>query len=545
MIIRPYNGWSEGKAFPPKNSYCELLRLNTKGEFMLKALENLKKIDAEIQVVSHALAILGWDQETYMPAKAIGERAEQMSFLEGLIHEKITSREIGDTLEALEADGINDKKNEADGRFTPMDRSFFREFKRIFSKRIKLPKTLVTDIAKEVSLAQAKWAIARKESRFSLFAPSLERLLKLMNQKAECIGFGKNKYDALLDDYEPWMKTEELDVIFSKFSDRLARLVAGIADKKSKPEKQFFARAYNQKKQEAISRELMQIMGFDFDRGRIDVSAHPFTATLGASDIRITTRYRKNNLISAIYSTIHETGHALYEQGFGNDISGTLLGTGASMGIHESQSRLWENIIGRSRGFSMRILGRIKKIFPQQTSGLDNEIFYKKIVNFVEPSLVRVEADEVTYNLHIILRYNLERRLMDGDLSVADLPAAWNEESIKLLGIGPKKDSEGVLQDIHWSMGAIGYFPTYALGNLYGAQFYSKMLDHIPDADIITGSFNDSTISSVLEWLRTNIHRHGNVLTAGELCRTVTGEPLDSDYFMTYLERKFGEIYGL
>jgi carboxypeptidase Taq len=509
---------------------------------MQDPLKKLHEKDREIQLVAHALALLGWDQETYMPRNAIAERAEQVAFLEGIIHDKVTSEETGELFSVLGAD-----KSPQPGVATLSedDRSFVREFYRVYMKRVKLPKELVMEIARETSLSQAQWAEARSESDFGLFSPSLATIVRLTLRKAECIGYADDPYDPLLDDYEPWMKNAECAAIFEKLAPKLALLVRKISEKSKRRPVRTAAGSFDEKKQQAVSLSIMKMMGFDFESGRLDVSAHPFTTTLGSQDVRITTRYDKKNILSGIYSTIHETGHALYEQGFKASLAGTLLSNGASMGIHESQSRLWENVIGRSRGFSSRILGRLKAAFPSRFGSVGKEDFYSKMINRVEPSLIRTESDEVTYNLHIILRYNLETRLVRGELAVDDLPDAWKEESGKLLGIVPANDSEGVLQDIHWAMGAIGYFPTYSLGNLYSAQFYAKMREDIPQADGDTGSFDDRTLAAILLWLREHIHCHGSTLKASELCAKVTGRPLDPVYFTDYLEKKYGDIYEL
>jgi carboxypeptidase Taq len=509
---------------------------------MKDALARLKEKDRQIELMAQTLALLGWDQETYMPEMAVSARSDQLALLEGIIHDEIASGETGELLSSL---GVDEDNPSGPVELGPEERSFLRELYRVYRRRTKLPRDLVMEIARETSLSQAKWAVAKKTSDFRAFAPHLEKLVRLTLRKAECLGYDKDPYEPLLDEYEPWMKQGELEAIFARLTPRLTHLVRRIEEKSRLGECREFASSFDEKKQQSVSLHIMRIMGFDFSRGRLDVSAHPFTTTLGSSDVRITTRYSKKNLLSSIYSTIHETGHALYEQGFGDGLGGTVLASGASMGIHESQSRLWENVIGRSRGFSSRILGFLKGAFPAKLGSVRNEDFYSNMVNRVKPSLIRTESDEVTYNLHIILRYNLETRLVRGELRVADLPGAWREESIKLLGIAPEKDSEGVLQDIHWSMGSIGYFPTYALGNLYSAQLYSKLRADIPSSDGDNGKFDDDSIRAILTWLRENIHRHGSVYPAKELCKRVTGKELDPDFFMDYLERKFGGIYGL
>jgi carboxypeptidase Taq len=509
---------------------------------MQDTLTKLKNRDKEIQLLSHTIALLGWDQETCIPEKSVNERAEQISLVEGLIHDRVTSEDTGELFSLLGADERNPAG--APG-LSGNDAAFIREFYRIYKKRMKLPKELVTEFAKVTSLAQAKWAEARSKSEFGIFAPLLERIVDLTRKKADCMGYSLDPYDPLLDDFEPWMKNSELASIFGKLEPELSALAVRIAEKSGRVAPVAVDGEFDERKQREISESIMKMMGFDFGSGRIDVSAHPFTATLGSKDVRITTRYITSDPVSNVYSTIHETGHALYEQGFGDELYGTLLANGASMGLHESQSRLWENMIGRSRGFSARILSLLKDAFPAEFANVTPGDFYTRMINRVKPSFIRTESDEVTYNLHIILRYNLETRLVRGELAVADLPAAWKAESRKLLGIEPSNDSDGALQDIHWSFGSIGYFPTYALGNLYSAQFYAKLVEDVPDADGESGSFADDTIADILCWLREKIHSRGCTLTAADLCGKVTDAPLDPNFFMCYLERKYGDIYGL
>jgi carboxypeptidase Taq len=304
---------------------------------------------------------------------------------------------------------------------------------------------------------------------------------------------------------------------------------------------QFLEHSFSVEKQEEFGRYLLGKLSYPLDRGRLDVSAHPFTTTLGFDDVRITTRYHENLLLSSISGTIHETGHALYELGFPEEMRGTLLAAGTSLGIHESQSRTWENVIGKSRSFWEHNLPELKRLFPDQLGAVSVDQFYRA-VNKVEPSLIRIEADEVTYSLHIVLRFELELRLLTGDLAVADAPTAWNERMECLVGIRPDSDANGILQDTHWASGLMGYFPTYALGNLYGAQFTKKMRSDLPNLDNEIASGN---LEPILDWLRSNVHVHGSALTANEVCEKVTGESLNPQYFIDYLEAKFGEIYDL
>jgi len=506
-------------------------------------IKNLRKIDSDIQCLIYTRSLLEWDQETYMPGGAIDGRAEQIALIESLIHDKITNPKVGESFDKI---GINDNCL-ADPKsmgthyksLLELEKSFLREMYREYRRNIRLPKELVYKIAKQTSLAQAKWVEARKASDFNIFAPNLKTLIQLTIQKADYLGYEKDRYEPLLDEYEPWVKPEQIDKIFSKLSVRLKPLLSKIVNSRKKIDEKIIERTFPIAKQREFGISILESMGFDFTRGRLDISAHPFTTTLGSSDIRLTTRYNENYFNSGIFGIIHECGHGLYELGFSKEIQGTLLARGTSLGIHESQSRLWENIVGRGKSFWYAYFPALKKLFADVLSDISLDTFYEAI-NAVKPSFIRVEADEVTYNLHIILRYNLERALISGDLSADDLPDAWREESEKLLGIIPEKDSEGVLQDIHWSMGAFGYFPTYTLGNLYSAQFYRNMQNEIPD---IEDQIENKNLRPVLNWLKENIHQYGSIYPADQLCLKVTGENLKPDYFIDYLERKYKGIY--
>lgn len=503
---------------------------------MNEIIKNLKKTDSCIQRLIQTRSLLEWDQETYMPEAAIGGRAEQIALVESLIHERITDPKVGESFDKI---GVNDDSPEGPGNLEKPDRSFLREMYREYRRNMRLPKELVYKIARQASLAQAKWAEARNASDFNIFAPDLKNLINLACEKAECLGYDKDRYEPLLDEYEPWMKPAQIDEIFSKLSEKLKPLLVQIMQSDKKVDDKIIERKYPVAKQREFGISVLKSMGFDFTRGRLDISAHPFTTTLGSSDIRITTRYNENYFNSGIFGIIHECGHGLYEANFSKGIQGTLLARGTSLGIHESQSRLWENIIGRSKSFWTACFPVLKRLFADVLSDVSFTTFYEAI-NAVKPSFVRVEADEVTYNLHIILRYNLERELVSGNLSIEDLPYAWREESKKLLGIVPERDSEGVLQDIHWSMGAFGYFPTYTLGNLYSAQFYRSMQNEIPD---IEDQIKNRNLEPVLCWLKENIHQYGSIYPADQLCLKVTGENLNPDYFIDYLTGKYREIY--
>ena len=500
---------------------------------MESPLKRLKEMDREIQLLVQAGAALQWDQETYMPKAAAEERSNQIALLEGLIHKKRTSNEIGELLVILSADSSSPSLGE-------IDRAFVREMERLHTKLVKIPEDLVTDLARESRLAFSVWTDAREQNDYSLFSPSLKKMIDLIRVYADKIGYVDHIYDAVLDDYEPWMRTEQVRRVFSHLADELAQLVGAISER-PQVRTDFLHRSYPTERQEAFGRHVLEAIGFDTQRGRLDVSAHPFSTSLGANDVRLTTRYDNQMFTSSIFGTIHEAGHGLYELGFGEDIKGTLLADGTSMGIHESQSRTWENSIGKSLAFWEHFFPKLKNYFPAQLSDVTLEEFYRGI-NRVEPSLIRVEADEVTYCLHIMLRFNLELQMLSGDLAVEDIPEYWNAEMTRLLGITPKTFADGALQDVHWSAGLVGYFPTYALGNLYGAQFMAKMRSEIPDLD---ESIGRGSFSPAVDWQRKNIHQWGRVYSASSLCERITGESLNPSYFLDYVTEKYSWVYGM
>ncbi len=505
-----------------------------------KAIQKLRGIDREIHLMAHTAALLQWDQETGMPPRAIGERSEQIALLEGLVHDWLTSKEVADLLgDAGFTDsagihlGKNGDKND--------DKAFLRSFGRGYERAVKIPRRLVTEMAQAASRAQAAWIEARKKSDFSHFRPHLEKILSLVSEKAAAVGYLEQPYDALLDEFEPGMLTGQVKPVFDRLQQQLSSLVDTIIAGQ-KVDDSFRYRNYPADSQREFSLRVLRDMGYEFDRGRLDESAHPFTTSLGGDDIRVTTHYREEDLLNALFGTIHEGGHALYELGIDPQYHGSCLGEGTSLGIHESQSRTWENIIGRSPRFWEHYFPILKgEFFPEQLSDID-QLAFMRGVNKVERSLIRINADEVTYSLHVILRFDLELAMVNGDLQVKDLPGAWNDGMQRLLRITPSDDAQGVLQDVHWSMGAIGYFPTYALGNLYGAQFLHTMHEQLPDMNDMIGR---GELKPLREWQREQIHRHGAVYTAAELCQNVTGEALNPDYFMRYLEGKFRALYEL
>lgn len=503
-------------------------------------LQRLREIDGEHRLLGHAAAVLHWDQETYMPDGAVQERAEQLSLLSGLMHDRITQPEIGEILATLGVSFEPDPLPEVPGTFEGVERAFLRELARLYRRSTKIPRRLVTELAKQTALGQHVWAEARKAADFSGFAGQLSVILGLVREVSACLGYEEHPYDPLLDEYEPWMKTAELEEVFSGLRAGLRKLLDRIQGSGKSVDTSFLHMDYGIEKQKLFSHQVLKAIGYDFHRGRLDESAHPFTTTLGSSDVRITTRYNTDFFPTGIFGTIHECGHGLYDLGFAEDLQGSLLAEGTSLGVHESQSRMWENLIGRSLPFWNHFFPELKKLFPKALKDVDLRRFYEGI-NRVAPSFIRVEADEVTYNLHILLRFELEKRLITGDLAVEDLPAAWNAGMKEFLGLNPPDDALGVLQDIHWSGGMIGYFPTYALGNLYAAQLFQALRREVSDwkQQLEQGHFE-----TILDWLRRNVHKHGGIYPAQELCSRITGETLNPRHLLDHFEEKFGRIYG-
>ncbi|MDR2767793.1 MAG: carboxypeptidase M32 [Treponema sp.] len=510
-----------------------------------RLLERLRAIDSERILLARSAAALQWDAETYLGEKGVGYRAEQIALLEGLSHDMLVQNETGDLLAALETDRETDIEQSACG---PGDnewsfavrRDFLRALGRDYKRAVKLPADFVRACARDEALSQAAWAAARKNNDFAAFAPHLQKMLDNARAKSEYWGFAGRVYDGLLDSYEPGFFAADIARLFTPLRKKLAALLQKIASA-PKPETAFLYARYGIEKQREFNRELMEGLGFDFGRGRLDTSAHPFTTTLGPSDVRITTRYAETDPLSGIFSVIHETGHAFYELNVEPSLGASCLGEGTSMGIHESQSRLWENVIGRGRAFWEGWFPRLKACFPAQLDGVTADAFYRGL-NTACPGLIRTEADELSYSLHVILRFDLEQRLFDKTLSVDQLPDAWNRAMSDYLGIEPPDDARGALQDVHWSMGSFGYFPSYALGNLYALHFWQRCRADLPrlDGDLAGRRYRD-----LHAWLRENIHRWGRRLDPAGLLAKVCGETLSEKPFVNYIEKKYTELYGI
>ncbi|MDZ7618810.1 MAG: carboxypeptidase M32, partial [Patescibacteria group bacterium] len=416
-----------------------------------------------------------------------------------------------------------------------------RLLRRDRDKAVKLPTSLVEELSRTAVLGQQAWEAARRDSDFAAFLPMLEKTIELKRRQADALGFLDTPYDALLDEFEPEQCTAGIVGVLEELRRNLVPLVSELAGAARQPDRSILTRRVPVQVQEAFGREAAAAIGFDFARGRLDVTAHPFCTSLGPNDTRITTRYQEDFFPAAFFGILHEAGHGIYEQGLPVEHWGLPLGEAVSLGIHESQSRLWENMVGRSRAFWECFFPRAKQHFGQALDGVSLDAFHFAI-NEVRPSLIRVEADEATYNLHILIRFELEKSLLDGSLLAADLPLAWNERYREYLGVSPESDAMGVLQDVHWSAGLLGYFPTYSLGNLCAAQF-------LEEADLQLGGLDEQfargEMAPLREWLHENVHRHGRRYSAAQLVERVTGRPLDSKALMDYLGRKLRPLYGL
>jgi carboxypeptidase Taq len=487
----------------------------------------------EIVRIQQALRVLNWDQLVYMPPGGAVGRAEQIAVLEGIAHEKLTDPRIG-ALIARAQDKIAGLDPDGD------EARLVRVASRDYQQAIKLPRDLVMAYARTSGKAEPVWREARARNDFAAFAPWLQKLIELQRQVAEHLGYSDQPFDALVDQAEPGMTTASVRAIFAELRPRLADLVRRITPQVQSVDDTVLHRAYDEIAQERLGRDVAQRFGYSFTRGRLDRTTHPFETSLGRDDVRITTRYDTRFLSMALMGTMHETGHALYEQGIAPELDATILGHGVSAGFHESQSRLWENYVGRSLPFWRWYYPMLQGAFPGVLDDVSLERFYRAI-NKVQPSLIRVEADEVTYCLHIMLRFELEIALFDGTLTVKDAPEAWNAAMQEYVRVRPPNDTEGILQDIHWSSG-FGGFQGYALGNIIAAQLWETVLATHPNLleEIGRGEF-----ATLREWLRVHVHQHGRKYDPAELVQRVTGRPLSSDPYLAYLTTKFGAIYAL
>ncbi len=500
---------------------------------MEEKLQRLKTLLGEIVDLAYAQAVLGWDQQTYMPPGGGEGRGYQLATLARIEHEMATSDEMARLLADLEPYAA-ELDPDAD------DACLVSVTKHGFDKRTKVPARWVGDFAQQTTLSQEAWVKARQSNDFASFRPYLERVVEMRREYASFFAPYEHVYDPLLDDFERGMKTAEVKAIFDEVRPEQVALVKAISAK-PQVDSSFLYLKYDEQAQWDFGVEVITRFGYDWERGRQDKSAHPFTTSFGSGDVRITTRVQPEYLGTALFGTMHETGHALYELGFSPTLERTPLANGASMAVHESQSRMWENLVGRSLPFWKYFYSRLQSKFPSQLGNVNLETFYKGI-NRVQPSLIRVEADEATYNLHIMLRFELEMALMEGSLQVKDLPDAWNARMQEFFGITPPDDARGVMQDVHWSAGYFGYFPTYALGNLVSAQLWERIQRDLPglEGDIEQGKFD-----ALLNWLRVHIHNAGAKFEPQVLVQKVCGSKIAAPAYLRYLKEKYSQIYGL
>ena len=485
---------------------------------------------AEIHDLGSATALLTWDQETYMPPRGMSARGEHLATLQGVTHERIIATELGELIASLQS---NDE-------LTELEKAALREFKFDRDRALGVPISLVKEIARAQASALSAWGEARESHDFRRFAPALSRIVALRREMADAYGApeGGERYDALLEGHEKGMRVARLLPIFESLRDWLVPAIQTICDG-APPRADFLAGNFDPDRQWQFTLELLAAMGFDLNAGRQDRSVHPFTTSFDPDDVRITTRIFEKLPLSSVFSTIHEAGHGLYEQGLPKNHRRMVLCSAASMGLHESQSRLWENLVGRSRPFWNALLPRYRELFPAQLMNVSTAEFVKA-VNRVERSPIRVEADEVTYNMHIFIRFELELRLLRDELKVDDLAPAWNERYKSLLGVDIADDVNGVLQDIHWAWGEFGYFPTYTIGNLYSASLFAAASNAIPE---LTALIAQGDLTPLREWLRANVHQWGRIDEAEAIVRRATGNGLVVNDFIAYLKQKFESMY--
>jgi carboxypeptidase Taq len=485
----------------------------------------------EIYSLTSTQSVLEWDQQVMMPPRATPLRAAQSAALTGIVHDRLTDTRLADRI--AELDAARDSLD-ADGRVN------VREMRRVTERARKIPRELAQEIARTQALSQQEWVEARRANDFARFAPWLEKILDLRRREADAVGWVESRYDALLDEYEPYATAREIDAIFRALRPPIVELAQAIADSGVTPKRELLTRVFPVERQREFGLWAIGRLGFDFSAGRVDVSAHPMT-TGNLTDVRLTTRYDERNFAEAFFGLAHEAGHGMYEQGFDEQHQGTPRAGAASLGIHESQSRLWENLVARSRPFWDYAFPFLQAFFPETTAGIALADWYAA-VNDVRPSLIRVEADEVTYNLHIILRFEIEKDLLEDRVRVAELPALWNAKMKEYLGITPASDAEGVMQDIHWAIGLVGYFPTYTLGNLYAAQIFRAAATAIPD---LPARFAAGDFLTLRHWLNEKIHQPGQTHRAADLVRLVSGQAPDPRFLIEHLRGKFGPLYGI
>lgn len=492
----------------------------------MSAIEELRGKSAELTSLANIMALLQWDQEVMMPSGATADRANQSAVLSAIIHRQISSPAMGELLDRTAANAV---------ALSIADQALLRVMRREYDQSTRVPAEFVAEFSRLSSQALAVWVKARRQSDFSSFLPLLDRIVAMCRQKAGYLAYANEPYDALLDLYEEGLQSSDVDRIFKELQTGLVDLLGGL-QQQAVAAQELFSAPFNLHEQIEFSGKVLEKIGYDLQRGRLDRSPHPFSTSLGHHDRRLTNRYHPRSM-EFIFSALHEGGHGLYEQGVASDLAGSHLDCGVSLGIHESQSRLWENIIGRSRPFWENFYPELKRSFPAQFNHLDLDGFVA-MVNTVKPGLIRVEADELTYNLHILIRFELERALLAGSIQAVDLPALWHEKYRDYLGVEVKDDADGVLQDIHWAHGSFGYFPTYTIGNLAAAQIWQAYCLYDPDHRLTVAT---GDLARIKNWLTENIYCHGAIYPPAVLMEKVTGERLSSRFFIEYLRHKYQE----
>ena len=500
---------------------------------MNKLEKKLEEFAAYLKIIEHYRnvgSLMYWDMSTGMPENAAEGRAETMSFMQMQEHNLSVAKEVHDFIKFFE-------KNEEKLDF--VQKRMLHELKKNYEKEKIFPEEFIKEFSLAASRGQLTWEKAKNEDNFEIFKPDLEKIVELTKKSIEYKGYKGNKYNALLDDYEPGLTVEKLDKVFDELRDGIVSILNKINSSEIKICNAFEGKEFPKENQKRFCIEILKAMGFNFKSGRMDETEHPYTLDMSNKDVRITNHYYLNDFTSAMFSAIHEGGHGIYEQNLPDSLEVTGLNTAASMAIHESQSRFYENIIGRSRAFCEYLYKEAKKEFSDQFEGVSEEEFYNTI-NKVQPSLIRTEADELTYSIHVIIRYEIEKLLINDKIQVSDLPRVWNEKYKEYLGVEPTSDKVGVLQDMHWSDGSFGYFPSYALGNLYGAQILNEMVKDVPN---IYNEIAEGDLGSVDEWLKENVHECANLYDPSDLIKKITGEELQAKYFIEYLDNKYKEIY--
>lgn len=499
----------------------------------MKPLEQFRHINTEIKQYEEALAVLYWDLRTGAPRKGMDTRSQVIGTLSAEMFARSTSQLLGTLLTELESEEVWNE-------LSPLDQILVKESRKDYDRSVKIPPALYQKYVILTAQAESKWEVCKEENDYDSFQPLLDEIITITNEMIDLWGVKATRYDTLLDQYEPGMTVAELDHIFGDLRDQLVPLAEKIAASPYQPRTDFLEQSFAVEQQKAYSKFILEQMGFDFEAGRLDESVHPFATGLNPGDVRITTRYLPNDVTSALFGTIHEGGHAMYEQNIAEELIGTTLCTGTSMGIHESQSRFWENVIGRSRPFWNAYYAELQSKFPQLAS-IDMDTFYRGN-NVVKPQLIRIEADELTYNLHIIIRYEIEKMIFNEGLQAKDLPQVWNEKYQQYLGVTPPNNAEGVLQDVHWSGGAFGYFPSYSLGNMYAAQFINTLEQDMPD---VWAKVEAGELHPIRDWLAERIYQYGKMKSPSELVQDITNEALNPQYLVEYLKNKYKDIYRL